>query len=38
MAVLGHKSAEVNDRYTHLSDGALEHVSELTQTLYENRL
>lgn len=38
MAVLGHKSKEINDRYTHLSDEALKHVSVLTNSIYEDKL
>lgn len=33
MVVLGHKSVEINDRYTHQSDEALVSVSRLTGTL-----
>ena len=38
MLVLGHKSAEVNDRYTHASDVALERVSVLSQAILECKL
>lgn len=34
MVVLGHKSREVNDRYTHISDEALYKVSTLTTELF----
>lgn len=34
MVVLGHKSKEVNDRYTHISEGALYRVSTLTSELF----
>ncbi len=34
MVVLGHKSKEVNDRYTHISDEALYRVSTLTCELF----
>ena len=33
MVVLGHKSVEINNRYTHQSDEALIHVSRLTNVL-----
>ena len=38
MLVLGHKSTEVNDRYTHASDVALERVSVLSQAILECKL
>ncbi len=38
MVVLGHKSTEINDRYTHQSDEALVHVSTLTNSLYSSIL
>ncbi len=34
MVVLGHKSREINDRYTHCSDEALMHVSSLTEGIF----
>lgn len=34
MVVLGHKSKEINDRYTHISDEALYRVSTLTTDLF----
>ena len=34
MVVMGHKSREVNDRYTHISDEALFKVSTLTSELF----
>lgn len=34
MVVLGHKSSDVNDRYTHQSNEALVRVSSLTNTLF----
>ncbi len=34
MLVLGHKSKEVNDRYTHISEDALFRVSGLTDKLF----
>lgn len=36
MLVLGHRSREVNDRYTHSSSEALRRVSELTRFLFSN--
>lgn len=34
MLVLGHKSADINNRYTHLSEEALHRVSVLTEELF----
>ena len=34
MVVLGHKSIEINDRYTHQSEEALRHVSTLTAEIF----
>ncbi len=34
MLVLGHKSSDINDRYTHQSDEALHHVSAITAELF----
>ncbi len=36
MAVLGHKSEKVNDRYTHVSDTRLERVAEVMEKLYRS--
>ena len=33
MVVLGHKSEEINNRYTHISEEALKRVSVLTETI-----
>ena len=34
MLVLGHKSSDINDRYTHQTDEALLHVSKMTAELF----
>lgn len=34
MLVLGHKSSDINDRYTHQTDEALQHVSAITAELF----
>ena len=34
MVVLGHRSREINDRYTHISTEALQHVSILTDDIF----
>lgn len=36
MVVLGHKSREINDRYTHSSQEALMHVSLLTDSIFSH--
>ena len=35
MIVLGHKSTDINNRYTHISEEALYRVSSLTEGLFQ---
>ena len=37
MLVLGHKSAKINDRYTHSTDEALERVSKLSSAILSGK-